>query len=111
MAGTARARGWRGLPWRPDAPHPTPGGGVEGDSGPGRIPELDALRGLATVAILVYHVWPNVLPAGWLAVDFFFVLSGYLITAILLRNGSGPGVLVPFFVRRGLRIWPIYLLT
>ena len=75
-----------------------------------RIAELDSLRGLAAVAILVFHLNPPAFFAGWTGVDLFFVLSGYLITGIILRHGGGPGFLATFYVRRGLRIWPIYYL-
>lgn len=77
----------------------------------GRVPELDALRGIACLAILVYHLKPSLVPFGWAAVDLFFVLSGYLITSILIRHEGSPHFLRNFYVRRGLRIWPIYYLT
>jgi peptidoglycan/LPS O-acetylase OafA/YrhL len=77
----------------------------------GRVLELDALRGLACLAILFHHFKPHLLPFGWAAVDLFFVLSGYLITAIILKNGRQKHFLYHFYMRRGLRIWPIYYLT
>jgi peptidoglycan/LPS O-acetylase OafA/YrhL len=83
----------------------------EGGRGVRRIAELDALRGLAALAILVFHLDPAAFPFGWTGVDLFFVLSGYLITAIILRHRAEPGFLPTFYVRRGLRIWPIYYLT
>jgi peptidoglycan/LPS O-acetylase OafA/YrhL len=75
------------------------------------VPELDSLRGLAALAIVVFHAKPSRLPYGWSAVDLFFVLSGYLITGIILRNGDSPGFLARFYARRGLRVWPVYFLT
>jgi peptidoglycan/LPS O-acetylase OafA/YrhL len=72
-----------------------------------RITELDGLRGIAVLMVLGYHLWPDVLFFGWSGVDLFFVLSGYLITSILLRNRK-PGALRSFYVRRILRIWPVY---
>jgi peptidoglycan/LPS O-acetylase OafA/YrhL len=76
-----------------------------------RIPELDAVRGLAAIVIVLYHVAPGVAPFGWLAVDFFLILSGYLITTILLKNQNDRRLLYNFYARRSLRIWPIYYLT
>ncbi len=76
-----------------------------------RVVELDGLRGLACLTILVYHFRPVLVPYGWASVDLFFVLSGYLITAILIRHEGSPGLLRSFYVRRGLRIWPVYYLT
>jgi peptidoglycan/LPS O-acetylase OafA/YrhL len=76
-----------------------------------RIPELDALRGLAALVVMAYHLRPERLYYAWAAVDLFFVLSGYLITAIILKHRGSGRFLVAFYVRRGLRIWPIYYLT
>jgi peptidoglycan/LPS O-acetylase OafA/YrhL len=76
-----------------------------------RIPEFDAVRGLAALAIFVHHAWlPGV---GFLstAVDLFFVLSGYLITTIILQQYERPGFVRVFYARRALRIWPIYYLA
>ena len=76
-----------------------------------RMPELDALRALAAAAVLLFHLDGVRFFAGWAGVDLFFVLSGYLITAIILREGASKGFLPRFYARRGLRIWPIYYLT
>jgi peptidoglycan/LPS O-acetylase OafA/YrhL len=76
-----------------------------------RVRELDAVRGLAALCIVVYHFRASVLPFGWGAVDLFFVLSGFLITSIILKHGDSRGFLAAFYVRRGLRIWPIYYLS
>ena len=74
------------------------------------IPELDALRGLGAVAILGFHLWPGTFYFGWTRADLFFVISGYLITQIVIRHGSGRGFLFRFWARRALRIWPAYYL-
>lgn len=70
---------------------------------------LDGLRGVAILAVLLQHA--GVLPVGWLGVDLFFALSGYLITGILLdAKASGarmPVVLRRFYARRALRIFPL----
>jgi peptidoglycan/LPS O-acetylase OafA/YrhL len=75
-----------------------------------RIAELDGLRGVAAVGIVAAHLWTEYLPGFWAAVDVFFVLSGYLITAIVLRHSLCWDFLKSFYLRRGLRIWPIYYL-
>ena len=72
-------------------------------------PQLDGIRALAIVAVIAFHL--GCLSGGWLGVDLFFVLSGYLITAIILKNGRQKHFLFHFYMRRGLRIWPIYYLT
>lgn len=78
-----------------------------------RIVELDAIRGLAALAIMVNHLpFSNRLThMGAYGVDLFFVLSGYLITTIILKNSRAAGFLRAFYARRSLRIWPIYYLA
>ena len=97
-----------------------------------RIPELDGIRGVAILSVLAYHVfafsqqlwarhgndwsgfgkllnmatWP-----GFLGVDVFFVLSGFLITGILLDTKDDPSFLRNFYARRAARILPLYLLV
>lgn len=81
-----------------------------------RIRELDGLRALAIIAVMVHHCWPREYPlsgladAGWMGVDLFFVLSGYLITGILLRTAGQENYYVSFVRRRALRIFPLYYL-
>lgn len=69
---------------------------------------LDGVRALAVLLVLVYHLWPQVLPGGMVGVDIFFVISGYLITALLLREGAYTGKMdiVSFWVRRLRRLIP-----
>jgi len=76
-----------------------------------RIKELDSIRGLAALAIVIYHLWFPAVGVFGLAVDLFFVLSGYLITTIILNNAFTEGFLFAFYARRSLRIWPVYYLT
>jgi peptidoglycan/LPS O-acetylase OafA/YrhL len=78
----------------------------------GRIPELDAIRGVAAVVIMLAHI--GLMPdSPWIfsIVDLFFVLSGYLITKNVLKNRTSPYFLPVFFTRRALRIWPAYYLA
>ena len=53
-----------------------------------RNPGLDGLRGLAVALVVLFHLYPGLLPGGFLGVDVFFVLSGYLITGLLLHRFS-----------------------
>ncbi|MBI1382596.1 MAG: acyltransferase family protein [Planctomycetaceae bacterium] len=75
------------------------------------LPSLDGFRGIAILLVMVYHAdW---LRGGYLGVDLFFVLSGYLITRILLHEHSQTGSigLLRFYGRRGLRLLPTLLLV
>jgi len=76
-------------------------------------PALDGLRGAAILLIIFYHNFGfiNYFFFGWLGVDLFFVLSGFLITDILLKTKNDPHYLKNFFGRRMLRILPIYYLV
>lgn len=60
--------------------------------------------------MLVFHLNPAGFPPGWTGVDLFFVLSGYLITQIIIKHETTKQFFRAFYIRRGLRIWPIYYL-
>src|SRR6476661_734061 len=77
-----------------------------------RIEGLDGLRALAIVGVLVYHLNASWLPGGFLGVDVFFVVSGFLITTLLLRehHRSGRIALSQFWVRRARRLLPALVL-
>ncbi|WP_017665354.1 acyltransferase family protein [Porphyrobacter sp. AAP82] len=73
----------------------------------GHRPEIDGLRALAIVPVVVHHAAPALLPGGFAGVDIFFVISGYLITAIILRElAEGRFTLLAFWERRARRIVP-----
>lgn len=71
-------------------------------------PALDGLRALAVLGVLVFHLWPNAARGGWLGVDLFFVLSGYLITTLLVREYVQRGGidLRGFWLARARRLMP-----
>jgi len=87
-----------------------------------RISALDGVRGVAVLTVLFYHFTPDLLmpdriqewlkkiitTGGWAGVDLFFVLSGFLITGILLRAKSQENYFLNFYARRVLRIFPLY---
>ena len=74
---------------------------------------LDGLRGFAIIFVLIEHSFHQILPFGYLGVDIFFVLSGYVVTLSLLRNSSdGKSFSINgFFVRRFKRLMPALLFT
>ena len=83
---------------------------------PKHIPQLDVLRGVAVLDVMFYHA-VDIAPRlhlrpffglGYIGVDLFFVLSGFLITGILVRTKDSAGYFTNFYSRRALRIWPLY---
>lgn len=80
---------------------------------PREIRGLDGLRALAIAAVLVFHLRPASLPGGFLGVDVFFVVSGFLITTLLLREFTSRQRLnlVDFWRRRARRLLPALILT
>ena len=69
------------------------------------LPGLDGLRAIGVIAVLLYHANADWLPGGFLGVEMFFVVSGYLITSILLseRSEIGSNNLKAFWLRRARR--------
>lgn len=78
-----------------------------------QVKGLDGLRGLAVLAVVVYHFFGDILPGGYLGVDLFFVLSGFLITSLLVREYRVNNTisLKDFWIRRFRRILPAALVT
>jgi peptidoglycan/LPS O-acetylase OafA/YrhL len=69
---------------------------------------VDTLRAVAVLAVVLYHLDPRLLPGGFVGVDVFFVISGYIVSRSVshLRGGSLPGFVLQFYARRVLRIVP-----
>jgi peptidoglycan/LPS O-acetylase OafA/YrhL len=93
---------------------------------PARLPELDGVRGLALLMVIVWHYFSSQVGSEpgsllsiligaarftWSGVDLFFVLSGFLIGSILLENVGQPNALQTFYVRRACRILPLYVVS
>lgn len=72
-------------------------------------PEIDGLRAIAVLPVALFHAKVPGFGGGFVGVDVFFVISGYLITGILLRNGARPAGLATFYERRARRILPALL--
>ncbi len=81
-----------------------------------KIPQLDAVRGIAILIVIFHNSLPkypslplqSLFSYGWMGVDLFFVLSGFLITGILVDTKQLEGYFKNFYARRCLRIWPLY---
>jgi peptidoglycan/LPS O-acetylase OafA/YrhL len=111
-------RGWntrgnaqqRGVPTDLTAPSgPSTSPAPSAAPGDGRFLPLDGLRGAGAIGVLAMHAFPLAFYWNWIWMEMFFVLSGFLITTILLRTDfSQPGALRNFMARRALRIWPVY---
>ena len=72
--------------------------------------DIDGLRAIAVISVVLYHLWGATLPGGYLGVDMFFVVSGFLITSIIWREGqNGQLSIVRFYDRRIRRIMPALL--
>jgi len=76
-------------------------------------PEIQGLRALAVLLVVIYHFWPDSVTGGYIGVDVFFVISGYLITAHLFKeaNKTGRIRLGRFWARRIRRLLPLSLLV
>lgn len=76
-------------------------------------PDIQGLRAIAVLLVLLFHVWPTTLPGGYIGVDVFFVISGYLITGLLVREFEREGriSLLAFYARRIRRLLPAATLT
>jgi peptidoglycan/LPS O-acetylase OafA/YrhL len=90
------------MPLTPQQPSPLPAVSRQ------HLPALDGLRGLAILMVLFWHFYSPAWFPGWIGVDLFFVLSGYLITAKLIVTAGRPDYYSAFYRRRILRVFPLY---
>ncbi|MEQ1578839.1 MAG: acyltransferase family protein [Hyphomicrobium sp.] len=75
-------------------------------------PDIDGLRAVAIILVVVFHAFPDMRGGGFAGVDVFFVISGFLITGIILEDLKGGSFSIQsFYVRRILRIYPALLVT
>ena len=70
-------------------------------------PDIDGLRAVAVTAVILYHFFPNAIPGGFIGVDVFFVISGYLISSIIFKQlQEQKFVFSQFYLRRSWRLFP-----
>lgn len=73
-------------------------------------PDIDGLRAVAVLSVVIFHAFPSVVTGGFVGVDVFFVISGYLISSILFKNlEKGTFSFFDFYSRRIRRIFPALL--
>jgi len=71
------------------------------------LPHIDGLRSIAVMSVVLHHIWPKIVPGGYIGVDIFFVISGYLIAGIIKREmQDGNFSFILFYERRARRIFP-----
>jgi len=75
--------------------------------------DIQYLRAFAVLSVVIFHFWPNLLPGGFVGVDIFFGISGFLITDLMMREAATTGTvrLSNFWARRLRRLLPASLLT
>ena len=75
-------------------------------------PDIDGLRALAVVLVVGFHAFPSAIPGGFVGVDVFFVISGYLISSIILKGlATDSFSFIDFYTRRTRRIFPALILV
>ena len=75
-------------------------------------PDIDGLRAIAILSVVIFHAFPGKMPGGFIGVDIFFVISGFLISTIIFSSLERDRFsLVEFYVRRVRRIFPALILV
>ena len=73
--------------------------------------DIDGLRAIAVTLVVAFHAFPKLVPGGFIGVDVFFVISGYLITKILFRDSKLSLSPMAFYIRRANRIFPALIVV
>lgn len=88
------------------------GSGIQRNYHPTYRPDIDGLRAIAVLSVVVFHTYPNLLPGGFVGVDVFFVISGYLISSIILKSLARDNFsFIEFYSHRVKRIFPALILV
>ena len=75
-------------------------------------PDIDGLRALAVLSVILFHINPQYMPSGFLGVDIFFVISGFLITSIIYKEmAEGTFTFANFYNSRIKRILPVFFVV
>lgn len=96
----------------PPVPALTEKGSAKSNAHPIYRPDIDGLRALAVLSVVIFHAFPTLLPGGFVGVDIFFVISGYLISNIIFRTlKRGDFNFLDFYAHRIRRIFPALILV
>jgi peptidoglycan/LPS O-acetylase OafA/YrhL len=96
----------------PQAPASLSSSAAERNLRPSYRPDIDGLRALAILAVVGYHVFPDQVPGGFVGVDVFFVISGFLISTIIFKSlANGNFSFAEFYAHRVRRIFPALIVV
>jgi peptidoglycan/LPS O-acetylase OafA/YrhL len=74
--------------------------------------DINGMRAIAVLSVIIYHVFPNTMKGGFIGVDVFFVISGYLISLIIIKSlDNNNFTFIAFYFRRIRRIFPALIVV